>query len=194
MAETKQAGRRPDLTPYLHLAEVCASLAVRHAGSLVRRAGLDWDELVAEARLALVVAWDRWRLDRSPAGEKGFDGYLVQHTRWGLQARLYSLVVKSRRPAGGLVSLDAPANDRRDAEAACHLPDRGPDRVAVADARLDAEWLLARTSPQRAEDVRGVVMEGRTLRDVGAARGVSKEAVRVNVERALADMREGGGE
>lgn len=167
----------PRIARYMPLAR---SFARKYAGELPLHT---FDDLLSIAMEALWRATERWVPERG-ATFVTFAGQCITHALWQEAKKTRT---KSRIPLRAFVS----TNRDEDEEAPIHLVSTDPGPEEILDSRrkpvLDAA--LASLKEQERVVVAGVYFADRTLAEVGAALGFSRQRAQQIESKAMAKMR-----
>ncbi|MGI6201148.1 MAG: sigma-70 family RNA polymerase sigma factor [Christensenellales bacterium] len=144
---------------------------------------VELEELQSLARLALLLAAERWQPER---------GSLAGLTAYTLRGMLNHQWVRKPQPVG-VVSLDAPDEEGR----AMDLPDPSPGVAERVERRLLLQQALRALPPEERALVWARYAQGEPLPRLAQRCGLAPRALQTRLDRALFQMRrllEDGGE
>lgn len=162
------------------LALVVASVEalVMRGAKRIRRAGLDYEDVVQEGRLGTLKAVATFK----PDGGANFATWAAFWIR-AYQMRALKAVERSEA-----VSLDEPIGEDESALRIDTLPAPGPspeEKAADVELREAVAHVVTATGPKPFREVMRGQLRGEMLRETGTRLGLTREAVRLRRLRAL---------
>lgn len=159
------------------------------AARLSAGGGGDYAELLGVANLAYVLAVARFDAAKSPEGEAGRQPWAYANTL--REAASYRAACRRKGAARAVLSLDwESAGVEPGQVGTLAMEVAAPDTfLEGADARLDAQGVLARLPAREATALRLWLLDGLRLCDVGARMGFSRARAHQVCHGALARLR-----
>jgi len=161
----------------------------RFRSAYCRALGFDLQEMVAQGYLALVHAVEKWTPERSHDGENGYDPYLCQQTKWGIETEITKRSTKGRHPhAATIYSLDTVLSPDGELTGAALVGELDPELAGV-EIREQAEEVLSWLDAQDRRVVEMVYRDGLTRAEAASAIGVSMQSISNWLLHAKAQLR-----
>lgn len=192
-----QSGERDKLAQLWEQVECFVALQARKMASKIQGSqGVTVEDLYQCGYLALVAAVESFSPDAGSSFLNWLTFYLRQEfANWGGWRTKH----QKNDPLNHAASLDAPIGDGENDNTTLGDLQPDPDGHRAFEAVEDAEWrlhlrsaldsALDRIPAAQSEAIRRRYFQGKTLKEVGAALGVSKERARQLEEMALISLR-----
>ena len=149
----------------------------RFRSSYCRALGFDLQEMVAQGYLALVQAVEKWTPERSHDGEAGYDPYLCQQVKWGIETEITRRSAKCRHPhTAAIYSLDTVLSPDGELTGAALVGELDPE-LANVEIREQAEEVLSWLDTRERQVMEMVYRDGMSRTEAAAAIGVSMQSI-----------------